>query len=245
MPTPAIALRFKKFRRRFGIAAPRVTVHGHWGWPWYLAAGLLLFVLVWGVVWGLGSRSSRAQMAEEIQQLRGRQAALEQELLQMQAKAGTGNSAVAIERSAQQQLMARIRELEAENAGLKEDMAFFERLIPAGGGDPGVRIDRFQVIRQAEPGRLRYRLVVSYQAGKQGKEFHGQLGLVVTWLSQGREYVAHFPDAGDNAADFSVDVRTFLRKEGSLVIPANVEIKQVEARILQGDSVKARKLTQL
>ena len=42
MPPPAPTLKIRRFRRRFGIAAPKVVVRTHIPWPWYGAALLVL-----------------------------------------------------------------------------------------------------------------------------------------------------------------------------------------------------------
>ena len=49
-----------------------------------------------------------------------------------------------IERAAHKQLAAQVKALEAENARLKEDLAFFDSLLPAGTGSEGISIRRLE-----------------------------------------------------------------------------------------------------
>ena len=47
MPTPAVALKLKQFRRRFGITASRVVVRSHLPWQWFMLAALALLLDVY------------------------------------------------------------------------------------------------------------------------------------------------------------------------------------------------------
>lgn len=51
------------------------------------------------------------------------------ELARLRASAGTEQNAVQMERSAQQQLLARIKVLELQNTSLKEEVSVFDRLV--------------------------------------------------------------------------------------------------------------------
>ncbi len=84
-------------------------------------------------------------------------------------------------------LVKQMKALTAENAALKEDLAFFQTLMPSGGKDGGVAINRFLVQNDAQPGEYRYRLLVT-QGGKD-REFHGRLQLIVSMRQGGRELV--------------------------------------------------------
>lgn len=129
MPTPAVTLKLKRFRRRFGIAAPRVTVRSHIGWQWY-AVGLSVFVVVIAsVVWLLAQQGEASELVLEVRELRNQLAERNEELARLRVGAATEQNAVQMERSAQQQLVSRIKVLERENASLKEDVSLFERLV--------------------------------------------------------------------------------------------------------------------
>ena len=56
MPTPAVTLRIRKFRRRFGITAPRVVVRTHLSWQWYAGGAALLLLLSIVIIWLFSQR---------------------------------------------------------------------------------------------------------------------------------------------------------------------------------------------
>ena len=244
MPSPAVTLKLKRFRHRLGPAAPRVTVRTHFGWPWYAAGVGVLVLVVAVVVWWFAQRGEVVALQTEVSALRQQNADMQGELDSLRARAGTEQSAVHMERTAQQQLLARMKLLEQENAALKEDVSLFERLVPTDGAEAAVRIERLGVLSAAEPGRFRYRLLVGYQPGKQEKEFKGRLQLTIVALQGGKEISLNLPASDENAPEFQVEVRHFLRKEGGFALPIGARVKSIEARLLQGNAVKASQTAQ-
>lgn len=138
MPTPAVALKLKKFRRRFGIAAPRVTIRSHIGWQWYAAGLGTLAALIAAIVWSLAQQGEASELAREIRELHKQLGEKNEELTRLRAGAATEQNAAQMERSAQQQLVSRIKVLERENASLKEDVSLFERLVKDCPRKPGM-----------------------------------------------------------------------------------------------------------
>lgn len=129
MPTPAVSLKMKKFRRRFGIAAPRVIVRSHLGWPWYAgAAGGVVLVLVL-TAWFFMQRGENGVLYREIDGLQQRLREADDELTRLRARQGTEHNAAQMERTAQEQLRVRVKTLEAENAGLREERVLLEKLL--------------------------------------------------------------------------------------------------------------------
>lgn len=245
MPTPSVTLKLKKFRHRFGIAAPRVIVRSHLGWQWYAAGLAALVVVIGAIVWSLARQGEAAQMQREIGDLREQLAETNAELANLRASAGTEQNAVQMERTTQQQLLSRIKVLEAENAGLKEDISLFERLVPADGNESAIRIERLRVLPDGEGGRYRYRLLLGFQPSKQVREFRGSLQLVAVVTQGGKEKTVTIPASEGEVAQYGVEVKNFLRKEGGFSIPAGAKLKSVEARLLQGEAVKAKRLAQI
>ena len=244
MPTPAVALKLKKFRQRFGITASRVVVRSHLPWQWFaLAALALLFSLV-TLVW-LVLRSSQVSVTGlEVETLRQQFQEQREELILLRSTAGTGQNAVSIERAAQQQLLAKLEGLERENAALKEDILLFERLIPVIGEEAVVRVENFRVIRDAGP-KYRYRLLLAFQPAKQSPEFRGRLQLAVSFVLAGKEQQLLFPDKKAAIGEYQLELKHFLRREGVFELPPGAELKAVEARVLQGDTLKSKRLAQL
>ncbi|MFD2273718.1 hypothetical protein ACFS07_29005 [Undibacterium arcticum] len=117
--------------RRSAIVAPRMNISGHLSWP--LKVAVIVLVLGLGgalAMWtydlgrsisGIKPGVSKEQVAALQQQV----AQLTQERDQLLVAANTSESNLNIERSAQKQLAQQARTLEADNAKLKDDLAFF------------------------------------------------------------------------------------------------------------------------
>lgn len=243
MPTPAIALKLKRFRRRFGITAPRVVVRSHLPWPWVLAGLLLLLLSMLGAI-SLFYKTGEVRLLDrELDALRLQVSRQSEELLSLRAVAGTEQNAVRMERTAQQQLLSRIKELEIENASLKEDMRLFEHLIPVPGEEVSIRIENFRVASEGA-GRFRFRLLLAYLPEKQTPEFNGRLQFSIVFSAAGKEHSLSLPSKPGDLS-YQVQLKHFLRREGVFELPVGARVKEVEARVFAGDTLKAKKLAQL
>lgn len=144
-----------------------------------------------------------------------------------------------IEKTAQQQLGAHVKTLEAENSKLKEDLAFFESLLPAGPNGQGISIRRMKV-EMAGPNQVRYQLLLM-QGGRGKNDFAGTLQLAVTTLQGGRSTVILFPSANSvDAEKFKLEFRHYQRVEGVVNIPEGVQAKAVQARVLEKGQLRAQ-----
>lgn len=241
MPLVRKSSRFRKFRHRFGVAAPRVVIRTHWPLRWKLmlwAGGVILFCVLAGV---FASVFDSAALAGE-----GVRRELElqrRELVLLRSTAGTGENAVVLERVVQQQLLAKIDSLERENAALKEDVRLFERLVPVVASESQVKIGSFRVLPIGES-RYRYQLLLAFQSDRQTPDFKGRLQVIVDYVGGGGEGRLVLPDGRDSAG-YPLEIRHFVRREGEFVLPVGRLVKSVEVRILQGDAVRARQLAQL
>lgn len=244
MPTPAVSLKLRKIRRHFGIAAPRLVVRSHVSWLWFALLGSLLLVLVAVVVWLVMQRNETGEMGREVLVLRQQLQEHDEELGMLRATNGTRQNAVNIERATQQQLLSRIQNLERENRALKEDILLFERLIPVVGEDATVRIENFRVMHD-DGGRYRYRILLAFQPDRQNPEFRGRLQLAVSFTLAGKEQQVLFPDKRVAAGEYQFELKHFLRREGVFELPLNAQIRAVEVRVLQGDTLKSKRLAQL
>lgn len=234
-----MTLRLRRFRRRFGMTAPRVSVRTHIEWYWYAGALLGVVLVVAALAWSFAKRGEVSLIEGELERLRSQVQVQESEIVRLRLLTGTEQSAVQLERTAQQQLLLRLKQLEQENAALKEDMALFERLVPADVTEAALRIERLSMQADPESGKYRYRLLLRFQPTKQEKEFRGRLQLTLTTVLAGKEAQLNLPSGKDNAADFAIDVRTLLRKEGHVFLPPGSKVKRIEARILQGGALRA------
>jgi hypothetical protein len=162
-----------------------------------------------------------------------------EELNMLRSAAGTGKNAVNIERAAQQQLLNRIQRLESENTGLKEDILLFERLIPVAGESASVRVENFRVSKESAT-RYRYRLLIAFQPDKQSPDFRGRLEVAVSFANAGKALQLMLPQKGESPADYQLQIKHFLRREGVFELPVGAILQGVEARVLQGDTLKVQ-----
>ncbi len=182
------------------------------------------------------------ESAREIQSLRNHVMELDSELTKLRSLAGSGESSLQIERSAQKQLTRQVKILEMENAALKQDLAFFEGLMPVPGAsdDIGLRIDRIRVEPDVAPGGYRYRVLVVNSGGRQLKEVRAELQLAVRVRQNGKDVIIVLPSEGSEDEKYRFEIKHFRRLEGEFSVPSGAVVKSVEAKILQEGAVRAR-----
>ncbi|MGB4063618.1 MAG: DUF6776 family protein [Azonexus sp.] len=181
---------------------------------------------------------------QELDGLRKQIQAQREELNVLRSTAGTGQNAVSIERASQQQLLGRIQELEAQNAALKEDILLFERLMPVVGDGATVRVESFRVVQRGA-GRFQYRMLLAFQPDRLTPDFRGRLQLVIGYAQSGKSVQLVLPDKREALAEYQIDLKRFLRREGEFELPESATLLGVEARILQGDTLKSKLSAQL
>ena len=155
-------------------------------------------------------------------------------------------SRLKIEQTAQSRLGAQVKALEDENNRLKEDLAFFENLVP-GSGDKLV-INRFRVEQEGAAGEYRYRLL-AVQGARQ-REFVGSLQLLVQLEgADGRSAMMALPETAtaENATrgtgssnGFKLAFKYFHRAEGAFRVPAGAKVVSVQVRIFESGSTQSR-----
>lgn len=245
MPTlRPVAIKLRNFRRRFGISAPRVVVRNHLSWQWGLLIIASAIIFLGGGLWLLFQGRLAGGFGGELEILRQELASHREELSSLRVLTGTRQNMVSMELATQQQLLARINSLERENKVLKEDIRWFERLIPVVGDEAVVRVENFRVMRDVGE-QYRYRLLVAFQPARQVPEFRGQLQLVVSFILAGKEQTVFFPKDREPTTQYQLELKHFLRREGVFELPSNAQLRAVEVRILQGNALKFKQLAQL
>jgi hypothetical protein len=182
----------------------------------------------------------RGELQSEFARLRESMAQLEGEAARLRAIADASESRLKIEQSAQAQLASQVKALEDENSRLREELGFFENLVPSERRGEKVSIHRFSVERDVLPGEYRYRLLV-LQGGRLDREFHGSLQLVVEMQQEGKDATIIFPDSAETGnATFKLNFKYFRRVEGTFRVPAKARVRTIQARIFENGSNEAR-----
>ena len=232
----------KQFRQRFGISAPRMTVQTHVAWYWRMLGLVVVLSCSFALaawIYDAGRRfagfdSSEAE--QELSQLRERAGRLTTEVAALSASVNASESKLQIERTAQTQLGRQVKALEDENARLKEDLAFFENLIPSEQRDNTLLINRFRVDPGALPGEFRYRLLL-LQGGRRDKPFQGNLQLLVTLQEGDKNVIITLPEEGQAQA-YKISFKYFQRVEGTFRVAPEARVKMVRVRIFESGSAQ-------
>jgi hypothetical protein len=244
------SLKFKLWRRRLSVSAPKMTIKNQM--PWSIRVSVIVAVLCLGGVmskWafdhgrsltGINPDATREQLATYQEQIEK----LSTERDEFSSTVNAAESQLNIERSAQKQLVMQVKTLESENTKLKEDLAFFESLLPTETGPLGISIRRLKADIIA-PNQLRYRLLIM-QGGKGDHDFIGTLQLAVTVLQGGKSAIIVFPDGKTNDADqFKLAFKHYQRVEGLLTLPDGAAMKAVQARILERGQIRVQQSANL
>lgn len=230
-------MRFKLLRRRLTISAPRMKVRSAMPWPlqWAAAAIVLGFcaaIALWTFELGKGLAGVDHGDKEELEQLRLDAAKLRGDRDRLQSILNTSGSAMLVERSAQERLANQIRVLETENRSLREDLGFFEKLMPASGSE-AVTIRGLQAEVLAGT-QLKWQVLV-IQPVKNAPEFRGKLELNVSGTLDGKPWMMGLP-GGPQALQF----RQYRRLEGMVDLPPQAVVKNVSARVVEGSVSRAQ-----
>jgi hypothetical protein len=178
-----------------------------------------------------GTISGAAPAKEQLSLLKQQVEKLDSEREKLSSTANSADSVLNIERSTQKQLVGQVQTLTAENNKLKEDLAFFENLIPAASGPEGVRIGAFKADASNKT-QVQYRLLVM-QGGKNVQDFVGELQFFLTVIENGKTVTLTLPETkNDDAARLKLSFKYYQRLEGTLNIPEGAVIKTLQARIL-------------
>ena len=221
-------MRWKLFRRRMSISAPRMIVRSHLPWPlrWAvlaLAFGFSAALALWAFEFGKDIAGLERGAKEELTQLRAEVQRLRDDRERTQSIANTADSLLKTERATQDKLMQQLRQAEAETLALKADLGFFERLLPAAGEGLAIRALQAEPL---QPGQLRYQLLVM-QSGKSPAEFKGRYEVQVAGTLDGKPWSLALP-----AGPQPISLRQYARVEGRIEHPAGAVVKTVQVRVM-------------
>lgn len=229
-------MRFRLLRRRLTISAPRVAVRSALPWPlrWVALAVVLGFcaaIALWAFEFGKSIAGLDTVSRDELLELRAEVARLRTEGQEQQTVAHSAESLLVAERAAKESLMAQVRQLESDNRTLREDLGFFEKLIPAAKTEGlAIRSLQAEVLGGMQ---LRWQVLV-IQSARNAPEFNGRLELVLSGLQDGKPWTYTPP-----AQTQPLQVKQYRRLEGVIDLPANAVVKTVTARVLEGTAVRA------
>ncbi len=251
-------MKVSRLARRLSVSAPRMTVKSHVPLPVRLAVALVALAAAVGAgAWFSATRAADAKAIDhqvDAARLRDENAALRGERDRLLATSDASDSRATMDRSTVKELGEQVARLEAENAKLKEDVAFFEAATTERGANSataknGVAIRRFQVVEDKAAHVARYRILLT-QDSKAARDFAGDLQLVVTLSREGKAVTIALPEKSgpegavpvpdSDPAQFRLAFRSYKRVEGVIRIPVDASLKTVQAKVLERGAVLAQ-----
>ncbi|MFO6418644.1 DUF6776 family protein [Hylemonella sp. W303a] len=239
--------------RRLTVSAPRMSVRSSLPWPlrWVIAAvtfGFCAAIGLWAFEFGRdiagiegGSAGYVEKLEQQLSELRSQARSMKDERDEALAKANTASTLMAAEQAAQERLTELNRQLEADNQRLRDDLGFFERLIPTEGGSEALAIRGLQaVVQQDGQGQQVKWQVLVIQPQKNAREFSGQLEVQFIGVQSGRPWSAPLPQGAQ-----PIRLRQYARAEGTFQLPPDTEIRSISAKVMQGDAVRAEQSVKL
>jgi hypothetical protein len=227
---------------------PRVTVRS--ALPWPLRAGFALLATALAMVAGVViyeygrdfAGPDRRELVAHNDQLAEqlRQAAAERD--RTTALANSYEGELKVQRAAQEQLMQQVRTLEEETTRLKEDLAFYDSLLPAGKGDKGIVIRSFRLQPDEDAQRMRFRLLIQ-QSGKADRDFVGSVQMEVRFTQNGGNFLYELPETDatpERSKAFDLSFRHYQRLEGAFTLPTGAVAHSVLVRVLAAGQTQAQ-----
>lgn len=229
-------MKFRLFRRRLTISSPRMSVRSALPWPvrWILGAVMLGFsaaIALWAFEFGKGIAGLDTNAKQELQLLRAEVSALRADRERAQSVANISGSLLTAEKAAQEKMAAQIRQLESDNLLLRDDLGFFEKLLPASGAD-GISIRSLQA-ELLSGTQLKWQVLV-IQPVKGAPDFRGKLDMTLNGTLAGKPWTANLPGGAQN-----LQLKQYRRIEGVLDLPPQAVVQTVTAKVLEGAAIRS------
>jgi hypothetical protein len=226
-----------------------MAVRSRLPWPWRAVAGACLLAIVAGMWWwgfdfgqifgGINRKEAEARMAS----LEAENATLRKEGQALRTKATQQEIELAMTSGAQASLSRQAQELSAENAQLKEELAFLQKLVADSNKQVGLAIQRFTVEREQDDAW--HYSVLLVRGGSPKDEFTGNVTLQATLQATagtgGVQRTMTLPDEQpDSAATLALKFKYYQRLEGTIRIPAGSVVRAVTVRAFESGQSSPR-----
>lgn len=229
-------MRFRLLRRRLTISAPSMTVRGALPWPlrWVALALMLGFsaaIGLWAFEFGKSIAGLDKDAKEELLKLRAEVAQLRQENDKNISIVNTSGLTLVTEKAEKDKLNEQLKQLEIDNRTLRDDLGFFEKLTSAGNAE-SLAIRSLQAELLAGD-QLKWQALV-IQPIKNAPEFKGKLELTFSGFQNGKPWSMTLPSGA-----VPLQLTQYKRAEGLVNLPAQVVVKAISAKVLDGNTSKA------
>lgn len=230
----------RSIKRRFGISATRLSVRPHVPWyvrwaittPFFLMAGFLVW---WSYDAGMEFAGFHRGKAEtEIAVLRQRVVELESENAKQANQLAVGERQGQMLQASSDEIQAQIKLLQDENTLLKDDLAFFQNLPLASGSDAELSIHNLKIEASQLAGEYHCRMLLVQGVQRRGREFEGEMVVVVSGQQAGQKVVIQFPQKNaQEMGDYRLSFKYYQRVDHVLRVPAEMKVNSVEVKVFE------------
>ncbi|HEY8906926.1 MAG TPA: DUF6776 family protein [Rhodoferax sp.] len=239
-------MRLRLLMRRLTVSAPRMAVRSALPWPFRWAvlaivAGFCAAIALWAFEFGKeiagldhGSKEQLQQAQLENDALKLQIQVLTVERDKAQSVANTIDTVLTANKTAQEQLTENARQLVLENQKLKNDLGFFEKLIPTTGPNAGTLAIRGFQAEVLPSGAIKWQVLL-IQGVKNPVEFEGRLELAFSGLSHGKSW-----SAGPPGGALAIKIKQYGRVEGVYQVPDQTVVKTVTVKAIEGQTVRTQ-----
>ncbi len=206
-------------------------------WPlrWLVVAlmlGLCAAVGLWAFEFGKGIAGLDSNAKNELAQLKIEVAKLRQERDAAQSVANTSGSLLTAEKAAQDKLAVQVKLLENDNRALRDDLGFFEKLMPVGAAE-GIAIRGLQAEVLGGGAQIKWQVLV-IQPTKNAPDFNGKIELILGGTQAGKPWTMPLPGGLQ-----TLQLKQYRRLEGVVDLPPQVVVKTMSAKVLEGAATRA------
>ncbi|HLP98753.1 MAG TPA: DUF6776 family protein [Sideroxyarcus sp.] len=231
----------RSFRRKFSISAPRLSVRPHVPWyvRWAITLPLLMvfgFMVWWAYDSGLALAGfHRGEAERELNTLRERVASLEGQNADQANQIAAYERQMQIKQAVDLEVESQLKNLNDENARLREDLLFFQNLPLTGAREAELSIHRLKIETDSLPGEYHCRMLLVQSVQQRGKEFQGSLQLVVNGEQDGRKVVLQFPQESSpqEVAAHQLSFKYYQRIDKVFKLPPEMKVESVQVRVFE------------
>lgn len=184
-----------------------------------------------------GSQTELLQLREKVTTLQAEVEVARGQRDQAQSIANTSGAMVAAEKASSERLASQVKQLDDDNRRLRDDLGFFEKLIPASSSE-ALSIRGMQA-ESLEGGKLRWQVLV-IQSKKNAPELVGRLEIGFSGVLGAKPWSSALP-----ATTVPLKVSQYGRLEGVFDVPPGVSVKTMTAKVIDGTTVRVSQTIKL
>lgn len=188
----------------------------------------------------------RGQAAKELDALREQVSVLQSENANLSNQAASFERQAQIEHAANVETTTQVKALSEENVRLKENLTFFQNLPLTQGEHEGeLSILRLKIEPDALPGEYHCRMILVQSVKQRGKEFVGNMQLVINAKQDGRKVVLQLPLESDptEVAAYRLNFKYYQVVDRVFKLSPETRMESVQIRVFER-GIREPKVTQ-